>query len=102
MKKRMSDTSPTGWFLHSSFIILPFGLRLWLLVRRGRGLGRRGLALAGRGVAFRQKMIEFPTVVGIHLGLGEELFGLFGFALGEHLETIFREQIILQFGFRRL
>src|ERR1035441_4509201 len=37
-----------------------------LLVRRGRGLGRRGLALAGLGVAFRQKLIEFPTVVGVH------------------------------------
>jgi hypothetical protein len=77
-------------------------LLLRLLIRRGRGLGRRGLATAGLGVAFRQKLIEFPTVIGIHLGLGEELFRLVGFALREHLETIFREQIILQFGFRRL
>jgi len=44
-------------------------------------------------------LVVFPTAVGVALGLGEEPLCVFGLALGEHLEPIFGEHVILHLNF---
>jgi|SRR6516162_907036 len=68
-------------------MLIDGGLRL-------RSRGRRG---GGRLVAASHGLVALPTPFGIELRLGKEFASVLGLALGQHLEPIFREQIILYF-----
>src|ERR1035437_11085700 len=70
-------------------------LALWLLVHSGGWLGLGGAAVAGLEIAPGQVLVVGPAPVGIDLRLGKELLGILRFALGEHLEAVLREQVIL-------